>query len=63
MLTLRGVHNYHPCDLAAALAFLAGPGRGFPFQSLVAAEHALAEAEQAFAHAQARPGVRVAVIP
>jgi alcohol dehydrogenase len=63
MLTIRGVHNYHPGDLAAALAFLAGPGRGYPFASLVAAEYPLAEAEQAFAHAQEHPGVRVAVVP
>jgi alcohol dehydrogenase len=63
LLTIRGVHNYHPRDLAAALAFLAGPGRSFPFASLVTAEYHLADTEQAFAHAQAHPGVRVAVVP
>jgi alcohol dehydrogenase len=63
MLTIRGVHNYHPRDLAGALAFLAGPGRGFPFESLIAAEYPLAQADQAFAHAHANPGVRVAVVP
>jgi alcohol dehydrogenase len=63
MLTIRGVHNYHPCDLAEALAFLAGPGRDFPFESLVAAEYPLEQAEQALAHAHAQPGVRVAVVP
>jgi alcohol dehydrogenase len=63
MLTIRGVHNYHPRDLAAALAFLAGAGRGFPFEQLIAGEYALADAERAFGHAHAHPGVRVAVIP
>jgi alcohol dehydrogenase len=63
MLTIRGVHNYHPRDLESALAFLAGPGRGYPFESLVAAEYPLDQAEQALAHAHAHPGVRVAVVP
>lgn len=63
MLTVRGVHNYAPPDLAAALAFLAGPGRGFPWAELVAARHPLAAVERAFADAHARPGVRVAVVP
>jgi alcohol dehydrogenase len=63
MLTIRGVHNYHPHDLATALGFLAGPGRDSPWQSLVVAEYPLEQAEQAFADAHARPGVRVAVVP
>jgi alcohol dehydrogenase len=63
MLTIRGVHNYHPRDLASALAFLAGAGRRFPFDSLIATEYRLVEVEQAFAFAHAHPGVRVAVIP
>jgi alcohol dehydrogenase len=63
MLTVRGVHNYHPRDLGTALKFLAGPGRGFPWQSLVVAEYPLEQAEQAFAEAHAKPGVRVAVVP
>jgi alcohol dehydrogenase len=63
MLTIRGVHNYHPRDLASALEFLAWPGREFPWRSLVVAEYALEQAEQAFAAASANPGVRVAVVP
>jgi len=63
MLTIRGVHNYHPRDLGTALRFLAGPGRGFPWPSLVVAQYPLEQAEQAFAEAHARPGVRVAVVP
>jgi alcohol dehydrogenase len=63
LLTIRGVHNYHPRDLATALGFLAGPGRDFPWQSLVVAAYALEQAEQAFAAAHAQPGLRVAVVP
>ena len=63
LLTIRGVHNYHPRDLGAALAFLAGPGLGFPFATLVGKEFPLEEVERAFAHAHAHPGVRVAVVP
>jgi alcohol dehydrogenase len=63
MLTIRGVHNYHPRDLEAALAFLAGPSRAFPFESLVDAEYRLEEVEQAFAHAHAHSGIRVALVP
>lgn len=63
MLTIRGVHNYHPRDLATALKFLAGPGRGFPWHELVIAEYPLDEAERAFTHAHGNPGVRVAVVP
>jgi alcohol dehydrogenase len=63
MLTIRGVHNYHPHDLTTALGFLAGPGRDFPWQSLVVAEYPLEQAEQAFAAAHAQPGVRIAVLP
>jgi alcohol dehydrogenase len=63
LLTIRGVHNYHPRDLGTALAFLAGSGRAFPWQSLVVAEYPLEQADQAFAAAHARPGVRVAVVP
>jgi alcohol dehydrogenase len=63
MLTVRGSHNYHPRDLGAALGFLAGPGRKFPLESLVAATYPLEQAEQAFAQAHALPGARVVVVP
>ncbi len=63
VLTIHGVHNYHPRDLESALTFLAGPGHAFPFESLVAAEFPLEQAEQAFANARAHPGVRFAVVP
>ena len=36
MITLRGMHNYHPRDLQAAVAMLAEDGGRFPFEELVA---------------------------
>jgi putative phosphonate catabolism associated alcohol dehydrogenase len=63
MLTIRGVHNYAPGDLAAALDFLAGPGRAYPFGTLVGKIFRLDEVEQAFAFAHANPGIRAAVVP
>jgi alcohol dehydrogenase len=63
MLTIRGVHNYAPVDLAAAVDFLAGPATAFPFASLLGPTFELADAEAAFAHAHANPGTRVIVKP
>lgn len=61
MITLRGVHNYHPHDLQAAVEFLAGPGVSFPFTSLVIEEFSLNNVESAFRSAHAHPGARVCV--
>lgn len=63
LLTIRGVHNYAPVDLETAVAFLAGPGRAFPFAGLVGRSFSLEAIEEAFAHAHAHPGSRVAVVP
>jgi alcohol dehydrogenase len=63
LLTIRGVHNYTPQDLAAGLVFLDGPGRAYPFADLVSHTFRLDEVEQAFEYAHAHPGRRVAVVP
>jgi alcohol dehydrogenase len=63
LLTIRGVHNYSPTDLAVAIDFLAGPGRPLPFARLVGRSFRLADAATAVAHAAAQPGQRVAVVP
>jgi alcohol dehydrogenase len=62
-LTICGVHNYHPRDLATALKFLTDSHAEFPWESLVVADYRLEQAEQAFARAHAEAGVRVAVVP
>ncbi len=63
MLTIRGVHNYAPRDVAAALDFLAGPGKAYPFANLVCRTFRLDEIEAAFSFAHANTGQRVAVVP
>jgi hypothetical protein len=61
-LTICGVHNYHPRDLATALAFLAEAHQRHPFAELVGRAFALEEADTAFAAATGK-AVRVAVVP
>jgi alcohol dehydrogenase len=63
LLTVRGVHNYAPADLAAAVAFPAGPGKSAPWADLVGQTFPLAEAESAIGYAHAHRGTRVAVVP
>lgn len=63
MLTVRGVHNYAPRDLLAAVEFLADRGRVYPFGELVTARFPLADVNLACERAQAERGGRVAVIP
>ncbi len=60
-LTVTGVHNYAPQDLAAAVAFLAANHTRFPFANLVAQTFLLEEADTAFRIAEAERPVRVAV--
>ena len=52
-LTIRGVHNYSPCHLHEALAFLARTAR-YPYPSPVSDPFALASAET-------RQHIRVAI--
>jgi putative phosphonate catabolism associated alcohol dehydrogenase len=63
MLTIRGVHNYVPRDLATALDFLAGPGKAYPFGNLMTATFPLDEIQSAFAFAHNHSGSRVPVVP
>jgi alcohol dehydrogenase len=63
MITVRGVHNYHPQDLVAATEFLAGAGRAFPLEQLIHASYPLDRAAEAFSEAHLIPGARVVVTP
>jgi putative phosphonate catabolism associated alcohol dehydrogenase len=63
MWSIRGVHNYAPMDLAAAIDFLANHWRRFPFAELVAGEFSLDEADAAFQTMVESRAVRVAVRP
>ena len=63
LLTIRGVHNYAPHDLATAIDFLRKTWRRFPFADLVEAHYPLEQANDAFAYALRTRAVRVAVVP
>jgi alcohol dehydrogenase len=63
MITLRGVHNYHPRDLASAVQFLDEHLLHFPVQSLVTEKYALESVNDAFRQAETLSGVRVLVAP
>ena len=60
LLTIRGVHNYAPEDLAIAVRFLVGADR-YPFASLVADWVPLADADRAFETALRTGATRVGV--
>ncbi len=63
MLTVRGVHNYRPRHLARALDFVAHSRATVPLADVVSIQMPLDEIDEAFAHAAARRGVRIAVAP
>jgi threonine 3-dehydrogenase len=62
-LSIRGVHNYAPVDLVAAIQFLSNAGRSYPFAELVARQFTLAEINSAIEYAIEHRPVRVAVCP
>ncbi|MGF6822321.1 putative phosphonate catabolism associated alcohol dehydrogenase [Microbacterium sp. ZKA21] len=64
LITITGVHNYGGADLSAAVGFLAGRGRAYPFGDVVGAVHPLADADAALA-AAAAPGapLRIGLTP
>ena len=62
-LTVRGIHNYAPDDLAQSIAFMADHADRFPFASLVAQSFPLRDAEHAMAFALENKPHRVAIVP
>jgi putative phosphonate catabolism associated alcohol dehydrogenase len=62
-LTIRGVHNYAPPDLAEALRFLRETRDRFPYRKLVSPPVPLAELDHAFEVAGRREWLRVSVKP
>ncbi len=63
MLTLRGVHNYHPRNLIEALDFVVANRRRFPFHDLVDGKYPLDRVGDAMSDAAARRVLRAAVMP
>ena len=63
MLTVRGVHNYHPRHLARALDFVARQLAPVPLAELVHARMPLDAIDEVFEDASARRGVRTGILP
>ncbi len=63
MITLKGVHNYHPRHLMEALDFVVSHQGRYPFSDLVDARYALDQVTQAMADAAARRVLRAAIVP
>lgn len=63
LMTVTGVHNYTPGQLARAVAFLERSWRSLPLDELVATTHPLDELDRALAEAATGEHVRVGVAP
>jgi len=63
LLTIRGVHNYHPRHLIEALDFVTTNRKRFPFHSLVDAKYKLEDVGKAMQDAAERKVLRAAIVP
>lgn len=63
LLTLTGVHNYHPRHLVQALDFIIAQRQRYPFGELVDGLYPLTEIDRAMADAAACRVLRAAIVP
>ncbi len=63
LITLRGVHNYHPRNLVEALDFVVANRGRFPFHELVDAKYRLEDVGLAMRDAGERRVLRAAIVP
>ena len=63
LLTLRGVHNYHPRHLVQALDFVTTNRKRFPFHDLVDGKYKLEDVGKAMQDAAGRKVLRAAIVP
>ena len=63
LITLRGVHNYHPRHLIEALDFVIVNRHRFPFKDLVDGVYGLDQVGQAMKDAEDRKVLRAAIVP
>lgn len=63
LITLRGVHNYHPRNLVEALEFVRANRGRFPFHDLVDGKYRLEEVARAMRDAAERRVLRAAIVP
>jgi alcohol dehydrogenase len=63
MITLKGVHNYHPRHLIEALDFVMQNKAIFPFSKLVDGQYSLDDVTQAMSDASSQRVLRAAIVP
>ncbi len=63
LITLRGVHNYHPRNLIEALDFVVANRKRFPLHDLVDGKYRLEDVGKAMQDAADRKVLRAAIIP
>ena len=63
LITVVGVHNYHPRHLVQALDFVTANRKRFPLGALVDGRYRLDQVDDAMADAAARRVLRAAIIP
>lgn len=63
LITLRGVHNYHPRNLIEALDFVHANRKRFPFHELVDGKYRLDQVGKAMQDAAERRVLRAAIVP
>ena len=63
LITLRGVHNYHPRNLVEALEFVVANRKRYPFHDLVDGKYRLEEVGKAMKDAEERRVLRAAIVP
>jgi putative phosphonate catabolism associated alcohol dehydrogenase len=63
LITLRGVHNYHPRNLVEALDFVRANRGRFPSHELVDGRYRLEDVGQAMKDAEERRVLRAAIVP
>jgi len=63
MITLKGVHNYHPRQLIQALDFVVTNRDRFPFGEIVDSKFSLDQLDEAFGRAADRSVLRAAIVP
>ncbi|MDE0992707.1 MAG: zinc-binding dehydrogenase [Rhodospirillales bacterium] len=63
MITLKGVHNYHPRQLIQALDFVMANRERFPFREIVDSTFSLDQLDEAFSRATDRSVLRAAIVP
>ena len=62
-LTIKGIHNYNPHHLGAALTFLNDNAHKYPYAEIVGQSFPLSEIEQALQMAMSGKHIRVAITP